>query len=88
MSAATATAAAVRAPLPRGSDSLRNALAAKGNPIADLILSKDDPRRARHKTAYAHVEQPNSRSGGADIPAFLDRRNNANAIPSDEGRSK
>ena len=43
---ATAEAAA-------GSDTLRDSLAAKGNPLAALILSKDDPQRARRKTAYA-----------------------------------
>ena len=43
---ATAEAAA-------GSDTLRDSLAAKGNPIAALILPKDDPRRAVRKMAYA-----------------------------------
>ena len=37
-------------PAPEGG---RDSLAANGNPIAALILPKDDPRRTRRKTAYA-----------------------------------
>ena len=53
MTAATATAETVARSTTPDNDSLRDSLAANGNPIAALILPKDDPRRTRRKTAYA-----------------------------------